>query len=734
LRRSITFIASLTLLFAALAPVKAEESRSFRSGTSYASITTDEIVLGNDKVQRSWSRTPFQTTSITDKRAGGREWGGTQRDFSLVIGGQKLGSESFSVEAATVQKTASGLRLSMHLVAPGIRVTRVAQVYSDVAGFKMSTTIESSVPLALAGYSLDEARVGTAVTPTIHAFRAGADWREPDWAGPPLQIGDPHAGTWRNSTSAAAGADLKGAAQWVTVADGDRSLFMVMERNDFPSSIGSYEGGVVSTEVDFSRDVISLGPLEENGHIENPSPSPGRHRLVVPGTPYEMESSFIGFGDHAGDEPWQFHKYLVRHRLTAYDMDITFNSNGTDSNVISTGAKDDMNIATVRQAAPIARALGVETFILDDGWQARSGDWQPDSPQFPEPRWDGVPGSKFAPRFPDPDFVAVREAIAPMKLGLWMSPMHFNPNSATYQAHPEWGCKPTGQATAVVNALQPDSSSNEAGIGTWGPDAIPHVERRLRDAIENWKVEYFKFDFLVWLDCAGQGDMHDYHDAFVDMMDRLQDDYPQVTFQIDETNDYRLFPFESVSRGPSWFQNGSPEVNQLLHNLWNLSPYVPTFSLGQHFLGGRAWERYPVDTIMAASLPSHLTFFSDLRSVPAGVIDQARPWTDFYKARRELFTQLLYPLVADPLDLGWTALQSWDPEKGQGALLVFRQNATEDTHTIALENVPPSRTFKLLSGPSETLVGTFTSQQLTDGIDVTIPNQNGAVVYLVLPA
>ena len=51
-----------------------------------------------------------------------------------------------------------------------------------------------------------------------------------------------------------------------------------------------------------------------------------------------------------------------------------------------------MDIATVREVAPIARRLGVDTFILDDGWQAISGDWQPDSPQYPEPRYDGTPG------------------------------------------------------------------------------------------------------------------------------------------------------------------------------------------------------------------------------------------------------------------------------------------------------------------------------------------------------
>ena len=119
----------------------------------------------------------------------------------------------------------------------------------------------------------------------------------------------------------------------------------------------------------------------------------------------------------------------------------------------------------------------------------------------------------------------------------------------------------------------------------------------------SWGVEYFKFDFLVWLDCAGQGDLYQHREAFVAMLDRLRADHPTVTFQIDETNDYRLFPFESVARGPSWFQNGSPEPDRLLHNLWNLSPYVPTHSLGQHVLGGRAYERHPVDTLMAAAMP-----------------------------------------------------------------------------------------------------------------------------------
>ena len=392
-----------------------------------------------------------------------------------------------------------------------------------------------------------------------------------------------------------------------------------------------------------------------------------------------------------------------------------------------------MDYATVQQVAPIAKRLGIETFILDDGWQARSGDWQPDSPQFPEPRWDGTATSKFKPRFPDDHFAAVRDAIAPMKLGLWMSPLSFNPSSATFQAHPEWVCAPVGFATTAVNLAQPDDGSNEAGIGLWSKAAIPHVEARIRDAIENWGARYFKFDFLVWLDCVGQGDLYDLHDAFVAMLDRVRRDHPEVTLQVDETNAYRLWPFESVTRGPSWFQNGSPAPEHLLHNLWAMSPNIPTYAIGQHTLGGRAYESYPVATLMAGAMPSHITFFSDLRSIPASVIDQAAPWLAFYRKHRDDLGGMAYPLLEDPLLKRWTALQVWNPDAAHGALLAFRQDDDRASQVVALRNVPPGRTFKLVRAPDGVNIGTFTSAQLTAGIELTLPEKRTARVYVIKP-
>jgi hypothetical protein len=215
------------------------------------------------------------------------------------------------------------------------------------------------------------------------------------------------------------------------------------------------------------------------------------------------------------------------------------------------------------------------------------------------------------------------------------------------------------------------------------------------------------------------------------MLDRLQAAHPHVTFQIDETNDYRLFPYESVARGPSWFQNGSPEYHQLLHNLWNLSPYVPAWSIGQHFLGGKAWEKHPVATLMAAALPSHLTFFSDLRELPDDVVVQARPWLDFYKRQRRHLTQMTYPLLADPLEQRWTALQSWNPERGHGALLAFRQQDERASVRIKLRNVPRHRRFELLSAPDSQHVRFVRSRQLRRGLRIDLPEKDTAAVLVI---
>jgi hypothetical protein len=672
-----------------------------------ARIGDKEVRFGNGLVERTWSVAPFRTTSLTDLRTG-RRWSRDRRDFALVVGKAEIGSRAFHVEDAQVAPLpGGGKRLTLTLGGvPGLQVTRTVDLRPDVAGMRTQTTVTSAVPAALSSVILEEAAVGAA-TPTIHAFRAGADWREPGWPGPGLHVGTPHPGTWRDTHTAARGATLRGPAQWLTAQRDSGSLVLVDETTDFPSTFAAYDGKVASVRQDYGRDVILLGPFEEQAHAENPADTPARQRVLHPGVPLALDPVWIGVGDHAGDAELQWAREL--HARAPWRRDVVFNSDRIDD---GGGAKDSMTIGRVREIAPIARALGVETFVLDDGWQAISGDWCPESPQCPDQTGDVT-------RFPDSSFSAVRQAIGDMRLGLWMSPLHFHPASKTFATHPDWACQPVSTALLAYNKAD-DSGSNEAGIVEWGAKALPHIEASIRRAITQYGATYFKFDFIAWLDCAGQNDMYEFRDGFVQMIDRLRAAHPDVVFSIDETNDYRLFPFNSTTRGPTWFQNGNPDVRRLLHNLWDLSPYVPASALGQAVATN---SDDPVDTRMAAALLSHVTFFSDIRKLDAATIAASRRWIDFYKAHRDAFTAgVVYPLLADPLRGGWTALQSWDGD--HGALLAFRQDSATDTRHITPRNLPHG-TYELTSAPDGASLGTA---DLADGIDITLPRRGARVI------
>ncbi len=91
-----------------------------------------------------------------------------------------------------------------------------------------------------------------------------------------------------------------------------------------------------------------------------------------------------------------------------------------------------------------AAALGVERFIIDDGWfkgrnddHAALGDWYLDEKKYP----DGLT--------PVINHVKKRG----MEFGIWIEPEMINPDSDLYRAHPDWVLALPGytRQRAVIN-------------------------------------------------------------------------------------------------------------------------------------------------------------------------------------------------------------------------------------------------------------------------------------------
>jgi alpha-galactosidase len=145
---------------------------------------------------------------------------------------------------------------------------------------------------------------------------------------------------------------------------------------------------------------------------------------LAPGQRFTTPSAYAGFSAHGfGGASRHLHD-LVRDTLLPHGKAphrVLYNSWEA-----TTFAVDEPSQAAL---ARIAAAMGVELFVMDDGWfhgrdddRAGLGDWWPDERKFPQ----GLGG-----------LIGAVNGLG-MDFGLWVEPEMVNPNSELYRAHPEW--------------------------------------------------------------------------------------------------------------------------------------------------------------------------------------------------------------------------------------------------------------------------------------------------------
>jgi alpha-galactosidase len=138
--------------------------------------------------------------------------------------------------------------------------------------------------------------------------------------------------------------------------------------------------------------------------------------------------------------------------------------------------------------ASAASSLGVERFVLDDGWfkgrrddTAGLGDWWVDSDVFP---------SGLGP-------LASHVNALGMEFGLWVEPEMVNQNSDLFRAHPDWALQLDGRPHLTArNQLVLDLSREEV---------FSYIFSRLESLLDSLPISYLKWDHNRDLCAAGTG-------------------------------------------------------------------------------------------------------------------------------------------------------------------------------------------------------------------------------------
>jgi alpha-galactosidase len=276
----------------------------------------------------------------------------------------------------------------------------------------------------------------------------------------------------------------------------------------------------------------------------------------------------------------------------------------------------DHDLPTLARLVDAAARVGVERFVLDDGWfhgrrdaTSALGDWTVDAAVWP----DGL----------HPLARLVTEAG--MELGLWVEPEMVSADSDLARAHPDWVL---GRPDAV-------EWRHQRVLDLGHPGAWAHVHDALAALLRTYPIAYLKWDHNRDL---LTGAAHRQTTALYRLLDALRAEFPTVEIESCAAGGGRvdLGILDRVHRfWPS--DTNDPLERQEIHR-WT-SVVVPPEHLGAHLGADRAHTTGRTSDLgfrLATTLFGHAGIERDLTRASEAELAAVTTWATAYRRLRPL--------------------------------------------------------------------------------------------------
>ncbi len=280
----------------------------------------------------------------------------------------------------------------------------------------------------------------------------------------------------------------------------------------------------------------------------------------------------------------------------------------------------DHDVERLRELAGTAARLGVERFVLDDGWfsgrrndRAGLGDWTVDATVWP----DGL----------HPLVDHVRDLG--MEFGLWVEPEMVNPDSDLARAHPDWLLRGRDQ--------DPPSWRNQQLLDLRHPAAYEHVVQALLALLDEYEIGFLKWDMNRDLvDTAGA--VHEQTLAVYRMLDELREAQPGLEIESCASGGARvdLAVLERTDR--VWASDCNDPLERQHIQRWT-GLLLPPELVGAHVgaspapTTGRAQR---LSFRAATALFGHFGIECDVRQLSPAQAEELAGWVRLYQAERGL--------------------------------------------------------------------------------------------------
>lgn len=331
--------------------------------------------------------------------------------------------------------------------------------------------------------------------------------------------------------------------------------------------------------------------------------------------------------------------------------------------------------------AASARELGIELFVLDDGWFGKRnddttslGDWHVDLNKLP----NGL------------ESLAKKINNIGMKFGLWFEPEMISPASDLFREQPDWAVGIEGQPrTLGRNQLVLDFSRREI---------VDYIFEKMASIIEKTGLAYIKWDmnrniteaFSSKLAPARQGEFfHRYILGVYDLYERLTKRFPDVLFESCAGGGGRFDPGMMYYAPQAWASDDTDAVERLKIQYGTSFAY-PIYSIGSHVSAVPNHQTLRTTPLSSRANTAYFgTFGYELD--PLKMTDEEREeikkQVAFYKQQRALIRDGVFYRLLNPFESNETAWMVVSEDKSEALIGYYK--------VLATPNGPKHQTLKL---------------------------------------
>jgi alpha-galactosidase len=305
---------------------------------------------------------------------------------------------------------------------------------------------------------------------------------------------------------------------------------------------------IVIDRTDDGQRLIHIGELFEPGEV-----------ILASGESYQSPIAY------AGPDTEAFHAFVRSELLDWPDGKMSprpATLNTWEGNYF------DHKMESLKAQATAAAEIGIERFVLDDGWFGKRdddttslGDWDIDVRKYPyglKPLVDHVTGLG-------------------MQFGIWFEPEMINPVSELYQKHPDWALQIDGRPL-----LQ---SRTQLVLDLTRQKVSDYLFAKIDAVLANHAVSYVKWDMNRDLTHAGGRDgrvkTSAQTRAVYALMDRVRKAHPNVEIESCASGGGRI-DFGALARTHRVWTSDCTDALERLEIQRGASHFVPPEILGSH--------------------------------------------------------------------------------------------------------------------------------------------------------